>query len=131
MVKDVRSALWLLCGAVGLLLVIACSNVANLLLVRANARRKEVALRAALGASRGRLARQFIIETLVLTLLAGALGMIFALWGVGLIVGFYHGNLPRVGQIGIDGTVLTFSVTVSFILGLVLGLVLRLVGRHG
>ncbi len=122
MVKDVRSALWLLCGAVALLLVIACSNVANLLLVRANARRKEVALRAALGASRGRLARQFIIETLLLTLLAGALGMIFALWGVGLIVGFYHGNLPRIGQIGIDGTVLIFAVGVSLILGLVLGL---------
>lgn len=123
MVKDVRSALWLLCGAVALLLVIACSNVANLLLVRANARRKEVALRAALGASRGRLARQFIIETLLLTLLAGALGMIFALCSVGLIVGFYHGNLPRIGQIGIDGTVLIFAVGVSLILGLVLGLV--------
>ena len=123
MVKDVRSALWLLCGAVALLLMIACSNVANLLLVRANARRKEVALRAALGASRGRLACQFMVESLLLTLLAGALGMIFALWGVGLIVGFYHGNLPRIGQISIDGGVLIFSVGVSFILGLVLGLV--------
>ncbi|MEN3368533.1 MAG: putative transport system permease protein [Verrucomicrobiota bacterium] len=123
MVRDVRSALWLLCGAVALLLVIACSNVANLLLVRANARRKEVALRAALGASRMRLARQFIIETLLLTLLACALGTLFALWGVGLIVGFYHGNLPRVGQIGVDGSVLAFSVAISFILGLVLGLV--------
>jgi len=123
MVRDVRSALWLLCGAVALLLVIACSNVANLLLVRANARRKEVALRAALGASRARLARQFMIETLLLTLLACALGTIFALWGVGLIVGFYHGNLPRIGQIGIDGTVLAFSVAISFILGVVLGLV--------
>jgi putative ABC transport system permease protein len=123
MVRDVRSALWLLCGAVALLLVIACSNVANLLLVRANARRKEVALRAALGASRVRLARQFIIETLLLTLLACVLGTLFALWGVGLIVGFYHGNLPRIGQIGIDGTVLAFSMAISFILGLVLGLV--------
>jgi predicted permease len=123
MVKDVRSALWLLCGAVALLLMIACSNVANLLLVRANARRKEVALRAALGASRGRLARQFMVETLLLTLLAGALGMIFAMWGVGLIVGFYHGNLPRIGQISIDSGVLIFSVGVSLVLGLVLGLV--------
>ena len=123
MVKDVRSALGLLCGAVALLLVIACSNVANLLLVRANARRKEMALRAALGASRWRLARQFMIETLLLTLLAGAFGIVFALWGVGLIDRFYHGNLPRVGQIGIDSTVLIFSLAVSLVVGLVLGLV--------
>jgi putative ABC transport system permease protein len=123
MVKDVRSALWLLCGAVALLLMIACSNVANLLLVRANARRKEVALRAALGASRRRLARQFIVETLLLTLGAGVLGTLVAMWGVGLIVGFYHGNLPRIGQVSIDGGVLMFSVGVSLVLGLVLGLV--------
>ena len=123
MVKDIRGVLWALCGAVGLLLVIACSNVANLLLVRAASRRKEVALRAALGASRWRLARQFLVETVLLTLCAGALGVLLAFWGVDLVVGFYRGNLPRVGQIGIDGGVLIFSVGVSFILGLVLGLV--------
>jgi predicted permease len=123
MVKDIRGVLWALCGAVGLLLVIACSNVANLLLVRAAARRKEVALRAALGASRWRLARQFLVETVLLTLCAGALGVLLAFWGVDLVVGFYRGNLPRVGQIGINVSVLVFSLVVSLGVGLVLGLV--------
>jgi predicted permease len=123
MVKDIRGVLWTLCGAVGLLLVIACSNVANLLLVRATARRKEVALRAALGASRWRLARQFLVETVLLTLCAGALGVLLAFWGVDLVVGFYRGNLPRVGQIGINFFVLLFSLVVSLGVGLVLGLV--------
>jgi predicted permease len=123
MVKDIRGVLWALCGAVGLLLVIACSNVANLLLVRAAARRKEVALRAALGASRWRLARQFLVETVLLTLCAGALGVLLAFWGVDLVVGFYRGNLPRVGQIGINFSVLVFSLVVSLAVGLVLGFV--------
>lgn len=123
MVKNIRGVLWALCGAVGLLLVIACSNVANLLLVRAAARRKEVALRAALGASRWRLARQFLVETVLLTLCAGALGVLLAFWGVDLVVGFYRGNLPRVGQIGINFSVLLFSLVVSLAVGLVLGLV--------
>lgn len=123
MVKDVRGILWVLCGAVGLLLVIACSNVANLLLVRATARRKEIALRAALGASRGRLARQFITESVLLTLAAGALGAFLAFWGVDLIVGIYHGNLPRVGRIGVNPAVLFFTLAVSLAVGIGLGLV--------
>ncbi|MGI8481456.1 MAG: ABC transporter permease, partial [Chthoniobacterales bacterium] len=123
MVKDIRGVLWVLCGAVGLLLVIACSNVANLLLVRATARRKEMALRAALGASRWRLTRQFLVETVLLTLCAGALGVLVAFWGVDLVVGFYHGNLPRVGQIGVNFSVLTFSLVVSLGVGFLLGLV--------
>ena len=122
-VKDVRGVLMILCGAVGLLLVIACSNVANLLLVRASGRRKEVALRAALGASRARLARQFIAESLVLTLVAGVAGVLLAFWGVDLIVGLYAGNLPQVGKIGVNSTVLMFTLLMSVVVGVVLGLV--------
>ncbi|MGZ5024824.1 MAG: ABC transporter permease, partial [Chthoniobacterales bacterium] len=122
-VKDVRAMLFVLCGAVGLLLVIACSNVANLLLVRATVRRKEIALRAALGASGTRLARQFIVEALLLTFIASALGAVLSVWGVELIVGLYRGNLPQIGRIGINTSVLLFSLGVALLLGVALGLV--------
>ncbi|MEY2563629.1 MAG: putative transport system permease protein [Verrucomicrobiota bacterium] len=122
-VRDIRSVLLLLCGAVGLLLAIACSNAANLLLVRATARRKEVALRAALGASRSRLARQFIVEALVLALVAGVIGTLLAAWSVRLIVGLYHGNLPRIGEIGVSSNVLLFTFAVSLLIAVVLGFV--------
>jgi putative ABC transport system permease protein len=122
-VRDIRSVLFVLCGAVGLLLAIACSNVANLLLVRASARRKEFALRAALGASRRRLAQQFIAETLLLTLIAGVIGTILAAWSVSLIVNLYHGNLPRVGEIGVNTNVLLFTLAISFVIAVLLGLV--------
>jgi putative ABC transport system permease protein len=122
-VRDIRSVLFVLSGAVGLLLAIACSNVANLLLVRAAARRKEVALRAALGASRARLARQFIVEALLLTLGAGVLGTLLASWSVQLIVGLYHGNLPRVGEIGVSSGVLVFSFAISLVIAIALGFV--------
>ena len=122
-VRDIRSVLLVLCGAVGLLVAIACSNVANLLLVRATARRKEVALRAALGASRSRLARQFIVEALVLTLAAGVIGSLLAAWSVRLIVGLYHGNLPRIGEIGVNPSVLLFTFAISLLIAVVLGFV--------
>jgi predicted permease len=122
-VRDIRGVLFVLCGAVGLLLAIACSNVANLLLVRATARRKEVALRVALGASRGRLARQFIVEALLLTLAGGVMGTLLAAWSVRLIVGLYHGNLPRVGEIGVSPSVLLFTFAISLLIALVLGFV--------
>src|SRR5256714_1878342 len=122
-VRDIRGILFVLSGAVGLLLAIAFSNVANLLLVRAAARRKEVALRAALGASRARLARQFIVEALLLTLAAGAVGTLLASWSVQLIVGLYHGNLPRVGQIGVSANVLFFSIALSLLIAIALGFV--------
>ena len=130
LVKDIRGVLLVVCGAVGLLLVIACSNVANLLLVRATARRQEIAVRAALGASRWRLARQFITETVLLTLAAGAFGVVLAVWGVDLILGAYHGNLPRVGQIGVNSTVLVFTLAVSMLVGTLLGLVPALSASH-
>ena len=123
LVKNVRGLLLVLGGAVGLLLLIACSNVANLLLVRASGRRKEMALRAALGATRWQLTRQFLCETLLLTLAAGALGVLFANWGVDLIVGLYRGNLPRFGEIGVDLKVLLFTLGISSGTGLLLGIV--------
>ena len=122
-VKDIRGVLAVLSAAVGLLLVIACSNVANLLLVRANARRKEVALRATLGASRAQLARQFIAESLLLTLVSGAAGVLVAFWSVDLIVRLYSGNLPRVGAVGVNNIVLLFALALSLLLGVILGLV--------
>jgi putative ABC transport system permease protein len=122
-VQDVRRVLYVLCGAVAVLLLIAGSNVGNLLLVRATVRRKEIAVRAALGASSARLARQFIIEALLLTIFGAALGAVVSAWGVDLIVGLYHGNLPQVGKIGVNPTVLLFSLGVAVLLGIGLGLV--------
>jgi putative ABC transport system permease protein len=122
-IGDVRSVLFVLCGAVGVLLAVACANVASLLLVRASVRRKEVALRAALGASRARLARQFIAETLVLTFVAGGVGALLAAWSVGLITRLYHGDLPRVGEIGVSTNVLLFTFTISTLIAVILGLV--------
>jgi putative ABC transport system permease protein len=122
-VRDVRTALWIVCGAVGLLVMIACSNVANLLLVRASSRRQEIAVRAALGASRWRLARQFVIETVLLTLTAGGFGVVLAFWGVDLILAAYSGNLPQIGTIGVNATALFFTLSVSVLVGMGLGLV--------
>ena len=122
-VQDVRGVLYVLCGAVGLLLIIAASNVGSLLLVRATTRRKEIALRTALGASNIRLARQFVIEALLLTLVGAALGALLSVWGVDVIVGLYHGNLPQIGRVVINPTALVFSLGIAILLGIILGLV--------
>jgi predicted permease len=122
-VQNLRGILFVLCGAVGLLLLIACSNVANLLLVRATVRRKEIAVRAALGASATQLARQFVIEALLLALVGAAIGVLFSIWGVDLIVRLYHDTLPQGGRIEIDLRVLSFALGAATLVGLALGLV--------
>lgn len=122
LVADVRPACLILLGAVALVLLIACANVANLLLAKALSRRKEIAIRAALGASRYRLLQQSISETLLMSLAGGALGLIFAHYGVQLIVRFLAQQLPRSTEIGLDGWVLGFTLGISLLTGIAVGL---------
>ncbi len=121
LVGDVEKTLWVLMATIGMVLLIACANVANLLLVRAEARQQELAIRAALGAGTGRLARELLLESVVLGLLGGVVGVGLAFGALRLLVALAPGNLPRMDDIAIDLPVLAFTLVLSVVSGLLFG----------
>lgn len=127
LIADMRSPLLVLLGAVGFVLLIACANVANLLLARATARKREFATRAALGAGRAQLIRQLLIESLILSLTGGVCGLILGFAGVRVLLSINPGNIPRIGEDGsgvtLDPNILLFTLAISLLTGILFGLI--------
>jgi putative ABC transport system permease protein len=122
LVGDIRPTLWMLMSAVAAVLLIACVNAAHLLMARAGAREKEIAVRTALGANRGRLIQQLLTESVLQALVAGACGLLLAYWGTWILARFAPGRLPQAEEISLDWRVLIFTLGVSIVTGLVFGM---------
>jgi predicted permease len=122
-IGNVGDVLWVVMGTIGLVMLIACANVTNLLLVRAEARQQELAVRAALGASSGRIVRGLLVESVILGLAGGALGVALAAAGLHLLAAIGPANLPRLSEISLDGWAVAFSIVLSLISGLIFGLI--------